>query len=125
VAPRKARELGPDGLGNRGKTLWTALKTGAADHDALVLEICRTADRLDRLEVILSGAGNEWITFKEKQNGDVIVVIDSALTEARQQALAMRALMADIKKVPVEKPEQGGGVVDELKKRRATRHGSA
>lgn len=126
MAPRKPREPGPETLGARGKALWEDLKTGQIDRDVLVLEACRTTDRLDRLERALAGEGSEWITFREKRDGDVIVVIDSVLTEARQQALALRALLADLKTAaPAAKPEEGGDVVDQLKKRREQRHGGS
>lgn len=62
----------------------------------LLEEACRIADRLDRLDALLIGDRDSWVRVVSDGNGEYELVIDSALTEARQQALALRQLLSSI-----------------------------
>lgn len=62
----------------------------------LLEEACRIADRLDRLDALLVGDADTWARLDHRRDGTTEVVVDSALTEARQQALALRQLLASI-----------------------------
>lgn len=56
------------------------------------------ADRLDRLDRILRAESTEWIRFQVREGStEVVVVVDRVLSEARQQAIAMKLLLAEIR----------------------------
>src|SRR5688500_13433317 len=78
--------------------MWSALCEKVVGERGLVLleEACRTADRLDRLDALLVGDLESWARIDHRRDGTTEVVIDSALSEARQQALALRQLLASI-----------------------------
>jgi hypothetical protein len=62
----------------------------------LLEEACRVADRLDRLDALLVGDLDVWARLDHRRDGTTEVVVDGALSEARQQALALRQLLASI-----------------------------
>lgn len=79
----------------RGARLWAAYCERADGEAALALleELCRTADRLDRLDALLSGDVEMWASLELREGREVYELqIDSALSEARQQANAFRQL---------------------------------
>lgn len=83
-------------FGPRGARLWAAYCEQAVGEAGLALleEVCRTADRLDRLDALLTGDADVWAQLVENRDGTVELQIDSALSEARQQANALRHLLA-------------------------------
>jgi len=123
----------PAGLGERGCRLWgeLATTTTAPAVRVLIEEACRIADRLERLDAICRGESDVWARFSVDRDGDeVTVVIDRALSEARQQALALRQLVADIRQAagsagtaPGHQGSSGhqGGGRDDLASRRKAR----
>lgn len=91
-------------LGKRGRRLWDALTADTPDPAQLVLieEACRIADRLDRLDAQLRGDEDAWLRFIVNDDGsEVTVVIDRALSEARQQAVALKQLFAELRQSQV------------------------
>lgn len=87
-------------LGPRGMSLWNAyveLVEGERDR-VLLEEACRTADRLDRLDGLLVGREDEWFRLEAKgQGGETFEVqVDNALSEARQQAMALRQILGSL-----------------------------
>ena len=88
-------------LGPRGRQLWadmSSLQLGPA-HRVLLHEACRTADRLDRLDLMLANRG-DWIeaTVLDLGNSQHIrVTVDGMLSEARQQALALRSIVGELR----------------------------
>jgi hypothetical protein len=98
-----------DDLGPRGRRLWSALCEQVNGESGLVMleEACRIADRLDRLDALLIGDRDSWARIDQRRDGSLELVIDSALTEARQQAAVLRQLLASI---PVK--ESGDGDPD-------------
>lgn len=62
----------------------------------LVVEAGRIVDRLDDLDAVLSGDVDTWLTIAEGRDGDINLRVDSALTEARQQASVLRQLLVEI-----------------------------
>ena len=54
------------------------------------------ADRLDRLDEALENKGT-WLRYETDDGGDVVITIDSVLGETRQQAVALRSLLAEIR----------------------------
>lgn len=92
----------------------------------LLLEAARIADRLDQIDGIVTGK-TEWIRLMHFRvnNGDeqvVTVTLDGVLAEARQQAMTLRGILAqlDVPKVVADAPEKRSGL-DELRARRAAR----
>lgn len=73
----------------------------------LAEEAARIADRLDRLDAILEGNRREWLHFRTKEDGDVTVIVNSVLSEARQQASTLKAIVAELRAASASKP---GGV---------------
>lgn len=122
----------PD-LGTRGCRLWRQLTDGAELQPAervLAEEACRLADRLDRLDAILRGDEDAWMRFRVNEDGtEVTVTLDKALSEARQQQVALKTLLAELRQSrgskPQEQPKQEASRRDELAKRREERRRAA
>lgn len=127
-------EAQPDGgYGPRGAAARAALLEveGLGPlHRVLVDEACRIADRLDRLHAALESKGT-WLRFETDDNKQIVIVVDGMLAEARQQASALRGIVAEIRAAlpkPDGKPKgkdqpKGGvlsGIADELAARRTT-----
>lgn len=94
----------PVGLEERGRQLWRDVTAAAGARlgplDRLLLaEACRTADRLERLDGVIRGTGNEWITLAVEldDRSEVAVVIDGALSEARQQQGRLTSIAAELR----------------------------
>lgn len=84
---------------------------------ALLLEACRIADRLDTMDRQLLGKGEAWLRFRHHESGDeVTVYVDRVLAEAREQATALRGIVAELSKPSAQKPAEsttgGGGLAD-------------
>lgn len=121
-------------LGPRGRRLWDEVQstvTGAAR--VLLEEACRVADRLDKLADYLDGREDVWCRFHARnEDGSVVeVVIDAALAEARQQATALKLILADLRsssgsgKAGSSPAKTGVSGRDELKARREDRRAAA
>lgn len=96
-------------LGPRGMSLWNAYVELVDSRGRVLLEeACRTADRLDRLDALLTGRSEEWFRLVELRGQDDVleVQVDNALAEARQQALALRQLLSSL---VVKEPDDGDG----------------
>lgn len=94
----------------------------------LLEEACRIADRLDRLDDLIEGGRDQWLHLSGV-DGEVRVVVDALLAETRQQATALRGLMAEITKGSSSArparpaPKKGAGVAD-ISSRIAARRGT-
>lgn len=104
-------------LGERGARLWaevTESHTLAAPERELLLEACRCADRLEKLDRYLTGADTSWLDLEKMRRDDTEyrVTIDAALSEARQQQNILKQLVASLR-LPDEasgkKPQARGG----------------
>lgn len=86
------------GLGERGQRLWDEYSVRLAGEEAdlvLLEEVCRTADRLDKLDGLLRGDADVWCRLVHNlRTEDYELKIDMALIEARQQGAALRQLIA-------------------------------
>jgi hypothetical protein len=94
-------------FGPRGTRLWKAYCERADGEAGLALleEVCRTADRLDRLDALLVGDLDSWLSLDippGRKDGPIELHIDSALSEARQQAGSLRQLLANL---PLKEPD--------------------
>lgn len=122
----------PAGLGARGRRLWRDLATPTTPPAQRVLmeEACRIADRLERLDMILRGESDTWLRLSlDEDLNQAVVIIDKAMSEARQQAVVLKQIVAEIRQsaCAAGKPtgEQGGSLRDQLAARRAARLASA
>lgn len=103
------------------KDLNLEVLTGGAR--ALAEEACRIKARLDKLEAIITGDDGSWLDVKE-QAGELEVVINRPLAEARQQALALRAVLAELRAfqgVKDASPPAAADPADELAAARAAK----
>lgn len=85
-------------LGPRALRLWNAYAE-LVDERGLVLleEACRTVDRLDRLDALLTGDADVWCRLTHRlQTDSYELQIDAALVEARQQASALRQILTSL-----------------------------
>lgn len=98
VTSRDGDPIGVE-LGDAGLNLWREMtKQGALPpmQAVLLLEACRITDRLEKLDRQL--AGEDWLRFRVDDDGtEVTVVIDKPLSEARQQATALKQIMAELR----------------------------
>lgn len=119
------------GLGVAGQRLHDAIMDAGAlppTTMVMVLEACRIVDRLERLDRQLHGG--DWLRFRRREDElHVIVHMDRALAEAREQATALRGLLADIEKAlaarEVPKTGEGGGVIADFTAKLAERRRQA
>lgn len=129
MPPRARGTTPPPTLGERGRKVWAAITaTHELDPAGRVLaeEACRIADRLESLDAILRGDVDTWAVITDEYTAGgkrtVKVVLDDALGEARQQALAFRALMATLKLgTAAERQTERTSALDQLAARRTER----
>lgn len=116
--------------GPRGQELRDALRDVelGAPHRILVDEAARIADRLDRLNYALNNKGT-WLRFEAADGGEVVVTVDNVLSEARQQATALRGIVAELRAVlpapEKNKPAAKAGGLGDLSARIAARRNSS
>jgi hypothetical protein len=111
-------------LGATGARLWQELTAGGEPDPlqrVLLVEACRIADRLDSLDRQLHG--HDWLRFRHDETGtEVVVHVDRVLTEAREQATALKGIVVELVKSVGKAPKaKGGGVLADLASRRAAR----
>lgn len=119
-------------LSARLRAQYAAQCAADASVAVLVQEACRIADRLDALDEIVTGKA-EWIElmkFRMRLSDDVVVEVkfDNVLAEARQQASALRGLMAQLgagKAGAVKTAAKEVDPLDALAARRAARGAGA
>lgn len=132
--PERCAELGTPAPADesRGERLYRELSAGLGPETLVLLdEAARMTDRLDKMEDILTGNRHEWMRFRTEEDGDIVVKITGVVTEARQHATALKAIMQEIRAAKAaaekDKPDDGEeGVAglfddDELAPRRAHR----
>jgi len=113
VTPPVTRNTGPDlgeqgdhRLGRAGAALWSEMNAGALlgpMQRVLLLEACRLTDRLDKLDAVLAGEVHTWLTLELREDDEeefgrtFVVVVNSAVAEARQTAVALKSVMSEIR----------------------------
>lgn len=91
---------------------------------ALAEEAVRIKARLDSLDLWISGDHDTWFEVAERWQGSPEIVINAPLVEARQQALALRAVLSELTKIQGVQDLPATPVTstsDELRKRREER----
>jgi hypothetical protein len=100
----------PGDLRERGVDFWDEVSSSVElDPSGFVLlgEACRIIDRLDRLSDALNGKGRDWLKladeievvaerFGDGKKVSVKVAVDGLLSEARQQQLALKTVLAQL-----------------------------
>ncbi len=76
-----------------------------ASTQALIVEAARTKDRLDRLNRITSGDEDTWCRIFHGE-GEIVLKMDTAVSEQRQLATVFRQLLAEIQR---RQGDQGSG----------------
>lgn len=97
----------PSGLKPWGKSLWDQVTESSTLDPAgyyLLAEACRTADIVERLSGALRSGSNEWVRLadqaEEMGDGETLkinIIVNPMLGEIRQQRLALRQLLAQLK----------------------------
>lgn len=100
----------PNGLRQWGQGLWERVTAETLLDPAgyyILAEACRTADIIERLSGALRSNNTQWISLSEdivqamQVNGveaaEIHLVVNPILGEIRQQRLAMRQLLAQLK----------------------------
>ncbi len=105
-----AAALQPHAMGEAGRAVWESLtatpRSGA--ELALIAEAARIADRCRRLDDVLTGHDEDvWLRLVDARGGggEVVIRVDGALQEARQQAIALKQILAQIEVEPAGKEE--------------------
>lgn len=72
----------------------------------LIVEAARIADRLEKLDALLSGEQTLWARLRDNREGDIYIQVDNALSEARQQATVLKHLLAEIHRQRSQTPRK-------------------
>lgn len=100
----------PTGLRAWGQSLWDRV-TDDTDFDPagyfILAEACRTADIIERLSGALRSNNTTWVSLSDEivqamqvngvEAAEIHLVVNPILGEVRQQRLAMRQLLAQLK----------------------------
>lgn len=105
-----------NGFGAGGQRLWDAITEDHSDLTAPQLvqleEACRAKDRLDRLDRLLSGETDTWISVMHSaRTEDYEIKVDAALSQANATANLMKQLLAALRlpdPVTGKKPQYRG-----------------
>ncbi|MDQ1205045.1 hypothetical protein [Microbacterium sp. SORGH_AS_0862] len=108
-----AARSNPHGLEARGLRLFKSISEGVKLSEPEIVnlvEACRLADRLEKLNALITGDADAWSYVKlPRGDGDPVeVIINDPMKEARQHAAALRSALAPFE---VAKPEQSVGEV--------------
>lgn len=117
-------------FGPRGTRLWAALVRSGDDEARRVLaaEACRLADRLDRLDALLTGDIEVWTSLRLPRGDEdrpVVLVVDAAMAEARQATLALATVLAKLGAKSAAGEPAEGDPADDLARRREQRRREA
>ncbi len=86
----------------RGRRLWRALTADGeppALEVPLIEELCRLVDRLDRFDGMVNGRDRAWLQLQLDDLGEVEVVVDKVLAEARQQQATFKQLLSELRQL--------------------------
>ncbi|MDV8005035.1 hypothetical protein [Rhodococcus sp. IEGM 1318] len=118
----------PIELGQVGQAYWDEMTAEARTvaELSMIAEGARISDRLRMLDRAISGDDDTWATLVAARDNDeeLVIRIDGALQEARQQATTLRQINAFFVRADA-KPQEGATLADELAKARAAREANA
>ena len=86
-------------LGVTGQAIWDAYEGSKLDAGsaALVRELARCADTLDRLDGLVIGKREVWVTLVFDDMGEVHLSVDKLLDQRRNHQLALKQLTAEVR----------------------------
>lgn len=133
-ALREPVQIVPVGRGPRAEALWAELEGDSLPPLTRLLleEVCRLADRMDRLDAQLAGREN-WLQAVRMDDspGEVVITVDNLVSEARQHATSLRGLISELRasmpKAPAGRSGTSsgkGGTLSDLSARIAARRGA-
>jgi hypothetical protein len=98
----------PRYLKERGQAIWAAYNADdlPSGSQAMVHELCRLADSLDKLDAILGARATEWAKIVDGVDGEVTLEVNGLLGERRQHALAFTSLYKELRTAGIK--EQTG-----------------
>lgn len=87
-------------LGERGRAFWEAYEADKLPwgHRALIHEAARILDTLDQLARLVAGDVDTWASINSL-DGDITLDISSLVAERRQQQLAFKQLVGEIRQL--------------------------
>lgn len=91
-----------------GQALYDALYSPDDEQStvALIVEACRAKDRLDKLNRLTSGDEDAWCrVFAGDFEGELVLKLDTAVSEQRQLATVFRQLLSEIQRRQSERPD--------------------
>lgn len=90
----------PTGLNAGGRDLWKAITEDHPDLDAAqkvtLLEACRSKDRLDKLDDVLRGDSDTWMSLAADPMSNDGTIYELRITQALAQANATANLMKQL-----------------------------
>lgn len=91
----------PADLEARGRDIWAAYGADKlpAGSRALVHELARSADTLDRLDALVIGKREVWVELVTDDVGNVTLSVDGLLAERRQQQANFKQLMGEVRQL--------------------------
>lgn len=107
----------PEDLDERGAQLWRDMN-GSYETDAgarlLLHEACRITDRLEKLNRILRGDVDTWVSIELPRDGSedepLRIKVDGALAEARLHVTTLRQVLQQLRRIrPTGRLLPGGG----------------
>jgi hypothetical protein len=100
-------------LETTGRAIWAAFNGDKLDagSQALIRELARCADTLDRLDALAAGRRDGWAKLVFDEMGEIHLVVDKILDVRRNHQLAFKALYAEIRTAGIKE----GGLAAKLK----------
>lgn len=99
--PARKCDVTSRSFGPMGQRLWRECDGDRATGTrwALIVEACRIADRLDKLERMLGGDSRDWLSIVEDKGNPerLMVVVDKLLAESRAQAVALKQIVSELR----------------------------
>ncbi len=102
-------------LGSTGKAVWDAFGAGNLDSasQALVRELARCADTLDRLDDLAKGRKETWASLVFDDLGEIHLQVDKLLDEQRKTQVVFKQLYGELRTAGVKPQVRKGATKDE------------
>ncbi len=96
-------------LGKTGQSIWDAYGAGKLDasSQALVRELARCADTLDRLDGLAAGRHDRWAFLVFDDMGEIHLSIDKVLDEQRKTQMVFKGLFGELRQAGIKAQSAG------------------